>query len=470
MIVSAVIPWRDTGCEHRRRNLAATIAHLKRGGIEATTSDDGTFEQFNVSAARNRGVESSTADVVIVNDADVIVPTSQLLDAARIAHTTGEVVTCYNRISYLTEAGTRALNAGQAHSGANHVERVATTPFGGANAITKSTHAYLGGWDEKFTGWGHEDSEFNERAAASVGHRALDGHAHHQWHPEAPKDNKHTNHHRWMESRARIAATPTLSIVRRVRPGNENPELRYSNRSLVNLPHRDMWIIGYQPTWVAGVNHIEGDAYATKWENIWDNVRLACQNPDISDPFILMDDDMFIMRPARTIPYLHRGPLADALNPDDASAWKQSLGHTFDWCEANGIGNPLNYELHIPYVVHKAQALEALDKARNWSWPLPPQARSVDGNYWQRGGIQVADVKIGRRLRGKIDTTGKYLSTEDQTFRNIYPALSRTFPTPSPYEVGGITEPGHGNPAIDALRASRRGRGTATQRARAGVA
>ncbi|MFF3129757.1 hypothetical protein ACFVRD_48125 [Streptomyces sp. NPDC057908] len=39
-------------------------------------------------------------------------------------------------------------------------------------------------------------------------------------------------------------------IVYVVRPWNQNEQLRYSLRTLANLPHRRVWIAGYCPTWV----------------------------------------------------------------------------------------------------------------------------------------------------------------------------------------------------------------------------
>ena len=71
----------------------------------------------------------------------------------------------------------------------------------------------------------------------------------------------------------------TPDIVYVVRPGERNEELRYSLRSLSNLPHGRVWIAGYMPKWVTGVEHIPSPAKPGSHVHAKANLRAACQHP-----------------------------------------------------------------------------------------------------------------------------------------------------------------------------------------------
>jgi len=60
-------------------------------------------------------------------------------------------------------------------------------------AVTKEVWARVGGFDEGYTGYGAEDTDFAQRArAAGVPHLFVGGaHAYHQWHPTAEPPRQH---------------------------------------------------------------------------------------------------------------------------------------------------------------------------------------------------------------------------------------------------------------------------------------
>ena len=96
-------------------------------------------------------------------------------------------------------------------------------------------------------------------------------------------------------------------IVIPCRPG-ANEELRYALRSLKNLPHRDVWIIGGIPDWVRDVRFYEYPRSTTKYETTAQHMVTACRHPEISDPFVLMNDDFYIMKPMKTVPNCTAAP------------------------------------------------------------------------------------------------------------------------------------------------------------------
>jgi hypothetical protein len=97
------------------------------------------------------------------------------------------------------------------------------------------------------------------------------------------------------------------------RPG-DNEELRYSIRSVVaNMPHDNLWLVGYKPSWYMG-NFISVPNTTTKFENIRLAIKAAAEHNEISDNFILMNDDFFVIKPANPEVVLHGGLLTDKIS------------------------------------------------------------------------------------------------------------------------------------------------------------
>lgn len=91
-----------------------------------------------------------------------------------------------------------------------------------------------------------------------------------------------------------------MDIVYVVREGEKNDNLRYSLRSLKNIPHDDVYIIGHKPEWVKNVKYINRmQRVRNKFQNISRNMWLATKTSSISDDFIYMDDD-FALLPTAT--------------------------------------------------------------------------------------------------------------------------------------------------------------------------
>ena len=83
----------------------------------------------------------------------------------------------------------------------------------------------------------------------------------------------------------------------------ENEELRYSLRSLKNVPHGQVWIFGGAPSWISDRVNFVGvpqtdfnfrDAWKTKFENTRRNLYTATQQPEVSEHFLLMNDDFYV--------------------------------------------------------------------------------------------------------------------------------------------------------------------------------
>ena len=235
-----------------------------------------------------------------------------------------------------------------------------------------------------------------------------------------------------------------MDVVYLVRPGDDNQELRYSLRSLRNLPHNRVWVAGYKPSWVTNVGYVESPQHWSKYVNSTKNLLAACDHPAISGRFALFNDDFFVLQPVCEVPTLHRGPVADVVadynrrhGPTKMSDhYRQGMVSTARILERWGCEKPLSYELHVPMVVEGAVMAEAVRKAIEMDRRIVAlHKRTLYGNVAGIGGEQSADVKIlGRDRMWPEGST--FVSTEDESFRNgaVGEAIRSLFPDPSPYE------------------------------------
>jgi hypothetical protein len=224
-------------------------------------------------------------------------------------------------------------------------------------------------------------------------------------------------------------------LVVPVRETAVNEQLRYALRTwAANLPHRQVWIVGYRPAWLQNVGHIPTAQPGTKYQNTTAAVRAACEHPDVADRFLLMNDDFFVMRKLAQMPVLHRGRV-DAVERYYASrasgSYLAGMRETRDLLASLGHTEPLSYELHVPLPVDKAGMLEALDVGRHLA---VVHKRSLYGNLASLGGDQIEDVKVLHR--GPRFPQGPFLSTMPDSFANgmVGRHIRQAYFQPSPYE------------------------------------
>ncbi len=240
-------------------------------------------------------------------------------------------------------------------------------------------------------------------------------------------------------------AVPILDIVYPYRLTPDDDEIRYSLRTLVNMPHGTVWIVGDKPPWVQNINHIpHRNEKRSRFRNALENVLAACQVNEISDRFILMNDDFFILTPTGLPPPAHRGPIATAHpNParrrrtrgrQNGSPWKQGIWDTAALLKRWGVARPLSYELHMPMVVDRAVMADVLTRAIASNASVNLMQRSLYGNVARIGGEQRSDVKIAPSKRDLPDPT--FVSTNNRAFYRgwIGQVIKRRFATPSEYE------------------------------------
>lgn len=209
-----------------------------------------------------------------------------------------------------------------------------------------------------------------------------------------------------------------------------NEELRYSLRSLDNLEGVDrVWVVGGAPRWYTG-SFIPVAPSLNKYDTVRNNLH-AILGSDVSEEFVLMNDDFFIM--GKTPPLslvegllLHRMQRFQHAQPNGRYTRELEITYKFLLKE---VGYPLSFELHTPMVMHKEGLRQVLKMPGLW--------RSVYGNLFVHEWELADDVKLYGGDPWYLHTP--FLSTTDGSFKLHQDKFELLFSTPSRFEL--LTNP-----------------------------
>ena len=214
-----------------------------------------------------------------------------------------------------------------------------------------------------------------------------------------------------------------------------NEELRFSLRSAYHHAGvENVWIVGDPPDWYTGPR-IDGNRFMTKPMNVYDNVRIIAEHPDLPDRVAVWNDDFYAMRRGTRVRMATRATLEEQVDGVKDGWWRESLRATLGYLRDLGIDNPTSYELHRPFPITREYMAKVLADAAHVQPHNPPQWRTLYGNLApHEGGVREYDAKVSRVTNGKPIPTGPWLSTVDRSWRGIHRILTRTFPQRSPWE------------------------------------
>lgn len=245
-------------------------------------------------------------------------------------------------------------------------------------------------------------------------------------------------------------------LVYIVKASEYNPDLQMSLRSVAKFcDYRNIWIIGYKPTWVKNTNHIATKQNQDKWKNSITNYLAACNCPEISENFILMNDDFFALKPIRnwrTSLNVCLGTLEEEVekNKDDIkkSRWKYGFDYALDILNTLNCKNTYNYEAHLPIIINKQNFLNMMNLPIIREFMTTKKVlhkRSMYKNLYPEYSTAkpkiISDVKI--TIEKDLDDSwlqGEWLSVFDNTVSNHkqFPILNNflytLFPSKCKYE------------------------------------
>lgn len=220
MKITIGIPWRG-GDEWRARSFRYVEAHVGQVyGATVLDADSGRDGPFNRSAARNILVSfAMQADVIILNDADMVAPVDAYHVMAQVAKETERLVIGYQQYRALDGPSSSAVLEG---ADPFSMEPIGTTEgwsVGGIIAITPAAWLNVGGMDPRFRGWGCEDFAFAHAASVVLGpNLRVETPAVHLWHERGAIDETDLKGN--SELMARYTACTTVDELREVSDGH----------------------------------------------------------------------------------------------------------------------------------------------------------------------------------------------------------------------------------------------------------
>lgn len=186
MKVDIVIPWRP---QPERVPLFDHVT-TRLGDLHPEWNihtADSEAEEFNRAAARNQGVaDVPDADVIVVMDADTVVDPDDLRAAVEMVASDGGIVMPWDRYCTLTPEGTEMMLEGVPPKECDPLW-LKKVDSAGCIVLTPEAWWACGGMDERFKGWGGEDSAFLIAAKLLVGVKVLPGVMYAGSHPTTDK-------------------------------------------------------------------------------------------------------------------------------------------------------------------------------------------------------------------------------------------------------------------------------------------
>lgn len=241
--ISVIIP---VGAEERHAALRAVLASFlgqTEPGIEVIVAEQSSvprLEQrlplgvrylhitdaageagFNKSRLMNAAARQSRAPWLLFHDGDIVVPAGYVAAILeRVESGPWEALRPIRFLFCLDSVGSeRYLRSSDLPA---EIARVTQNFPGGSTAVRRDVYWALGGHDERFVGWGGEDTEFLDRLRTR---RLFPGHfapALHLWHPPAPKKRSGDRNQAVQDARLSISAEERIRELR-VRMGCGDP-------------------------------------------------------------------------------------------------------------------------------------------------------------------------------------------------------------------------------------------------------
>lgn len=194
-----LVPWRG-GDELRELNRETAWPYISGLGYEIVEGDrEGPWSR---GAAINAAARAAGDwDLALLADADTIPDPDATEVALKLASETGGGVRPHDHLQRLTPSGSLVFARG-GDLEPRHIET--EFPGGGLLAVARSGWDRVGGFDERFVGWGYEDTVFNIHLLSVADWDRVEGTVLHLFHPTDWKKTPEVRANRQLLIRERI--------------------------------------------------------------------------------------------------------------------------------------------------------------------------------------------------------------------------------------------------------------------------
>lgn len=191
-MISFIIPWDERTQDTWRIksfNYIYKYILLNFPEAEICIGTDNS-EPFNRSKARNNAFEKSTKDILVILDADTLVPVSSIINSFNLLKDRWVIpYNIYYNLSQETTARILTKESIEIFEPDELQYEHKIVSWAGALILTSGMYQAVGGYDERFTGWGWEDVAFRIKLDAIIGkHIRYGTFVNHLWHPRGEAD------------------------------------------------------------------------------------------------------------------------------------------------------------------------------------------------------------------------------------------------------------------------------------------
>ena len=220
----------------------------------------------------------------------------------------------------------------------------------------------------------------------------------------------------------------------------DDNEIKYSLRSLKFFEHRNVFVIGEKLDWFSDkIIHIPAtDSEMTKFKNARKKLKIAVNDPRISDDFVLMNDDFYFWREVKEIKPYHRGKIRDVVN-----SLHKKHGNISFIATLRLMGrihkHGYDYSVHYPFVYNKEKLKKVISDCELYKTNI--LIRTHYGNLFHRNNpkLQRKDVKIHNyedidkvfKDKPEVISTGDHVVLDEKMQKK----LKNKFRKKSEYEI-----------------------------------
>lgn len=188
MKAAIVTAFRDRGRDpNRPANLKRIIAHWMDSPWDHIVVDDGRTgdQSFNRSAAYNRALTLTDADILVYSEADLLVDYTQIQQGIELAAAEPGLVVPFHQFLEICEEDSAKVRdfEMEPHQTRHQQVRGDYKSIGAVNIVSRESIAAIGRWPEEFEGAWHDDDACERAFTVCCGPtRFIDGPGWHLYH------------------------------------------------------------------------------------------------------------------------------------------------------------------------------------------------------------------------------------------------------------------------------------------------
>lgn len=222
----------------------------------------------------------------------------------------------------------------------------------------------------------------------------------------------------------------------------QNNELRYALRGAERFVKDlgQVFIIGEKPNWIKNIVHIPLRDGRESTKNIVNKVLLACNQKELSENFLFMNDDHFLQEPVtKDYPFYYDFQISEKLKGRTVHGhYYFAQVNTIKALQQKGF-DTLNYDVHFPVIYNKI-LFPTIMEMYDWKIPHGYTIKSLYCNSLEVKGTHYIDCKLQKRKVkaeiAKIIKKRPVFSIGDGALNgNLKFVLDQLYPKPSKFEI-----------------------------------